>query len=69
MKTKGAVMGVAYRLGFIVAVLFLGYKMVLLCSRNVFLQDYLVSLQPPIAVSSQAPEVSPEINNSKYNNI
>lgn len=74
MKTKlldkGVLVGVAFKVGFIVTVLFLGYKTAIACSRNVFLQDYMASLQPGLVVSiptstdsspSQASQVSPTL--------
>jgi hypothetical protein len=49
---------VLYRVGFIVVLMFVGYKMALACSRNVFLQDYMASLQPSLVVVNSTPPVS-----------
>ncbi|KAG0561121.1 hypothetical protein KC19_9G039100 [Ceratodon purpureus] len=43
---------VVYRVGFIVVLMFAGYRMALACSRNVFLQDYVASIQPGLVVAA-----------------
>ena len=53
-------LGVVYRVGFIAVVMFVGYKMALACSRNVFLQDYMASLQPDLVVAAPSNSSTPQ---------
>lgn len=50
---QGAVLGPGGRLVFVIIMMFVGYKLVIVCSKSAYLQDYMASLQPDsVGISS-----------------
>lgn len=55
----GAVLGSGGQLTFVIIMMFVGYKLVIVCSKSAYLQDYMASLQPDSSSTHKLHNVDP----------